>query len=146
MVKFIVDDGTDTGKLTEVKQFDTQNAKSVEHPMYTVNKIAFVLCCWSCANERPREEGGSFGLSFAAEYVLVHRVFGSHGAPMSTITVDNPAEAFLGQHDFTAVFFCIVSIAMLATTVFLLAESSTVAGHWKTSVTVGALVTASAGT
>ena len=29
---------------------------------------------------------------------------------------------------------------MLATTVFLLAESTTVAGHWKTSVNVGALV------
>merc|ERR1711907_376373 len=63
------------------------------------------------------------------------------GAPMSSFTVDNPADAFLGQHDFTAVSFWIISIAMLATTVFLLAESATVAGHWKTSVNVGALVT-----
>jgi bacteriorhodopsin len=63
------------------------------------------------------------------------------GAPMSTFTVDNPADAFLGQHDFTAVSFWIISIAMLATTVFLFAESGCVHGHWKTSVHVGGLVT-----
>jgi len=63
------------------------------------------------------------------------------GAPMSTFTVDDPAQAFLGQHDFTAVSFWIISIAMIACTVFLYAESGCVNGHWKTSVHVGGLVT-----
>jgi len=35
--QFITADGTDHGKLTEVKQFYTQNGKTVEHPSYTVN-------------------------------------------------------------------------------------------------------------
>merc|ERR1712139_755775 len=29
--------GTDTGNLVEVKQFYTQNGKTIEHPSYTVN-------------------------------------------------------------------------------------------------------------
>merc|ERR1712070_1347751 len=48
---------------------------------------------------------------------------------------------FLSQDDYTAVSFWIISIAMIATTVFLFAEGSTVSGHWKTSVHVGGLVT-----
>merc|ERR1712014_416877 len=63
------------------------------------------------------------------------------GAPMSSFSVSNPADAFLGQDDFTAVSFWIISIAMIAATVFLYAEAATVAGHWKTSVHVGGLVT-----
>merc|ERR1712157_690246 len=35
--QFITADGTDHGKLSEVKQFYTQNGKTIEHPMYTVN-------------------------------------------------------------------------------------------------------------
>ena len=35
--QFITDDGTDSGKLTDVKQFYTRNGKTIEHPMYTVN-------------------------------------------------------------------------------------------------------------
>merc|ERR1711862_97149 len=35
--QFITADGTDTGKLKEVKQFYTQNGKTIEHPSYTVN-------------------------------------------------------------------------------------------------------------
>merc|ERR1712232_92913 len=35
--QFITNDGTDQGKLTEVKQFYTQNGKTIEHPSYTVN-------------------------------------------------------------------------------------------------------------
>merc|ERR1719421_2204103 len=60
---------------------------------------------------------------------------------MSSFSVDDPAKAFLSEHDFTAVSFWIISIAMIATTVFLFAEASTVVGHWKTSVHVGGLVT-----
>merc|ERR1711990_1247010 len=35
--QFITNDGTDNGKLTEVKQFYTQDGKTIEHPSYTVN-------------------------------------------------------------------------------------------------------------
>jgi cellulose 1,4-beta-cellobiosidase len=35
--QFITNDGTDHGKLTEVKQFYTQDGKTIEHPSYTVN-------------------------------------------------------------------------------------------------------------
>merc|ERR1711913_76928 len=37
--------------------------------------------------------------------------------------------------------FWIISIAMIACTVFLYAEASTVNSHWKTSIHVGGLVT-----
>jgi hypothetical protein len=60
---------------------------------------------------------------------------------MSSFTVDDPAQAFLSQNDFTAISFWIISIAMIATTVFLYSEARTVVGHWKTSVHVGGLVT-----
>merc|ERR1712070_893790 len=72
---------------------------------------------------------------------LLHCNFATMGAPMSSFSVDDPAKAFLNEHDYTAVSFWIISIAMIATTVFLMAEASTVVGHWKTSVHVGALVT-----
>jgi len=35
--QFITNDGTDEGQIVEVKQFYTQNGKTIEHPMYTVN-------------------------------------------------------------------------------------------------------------
>merc|ERR1712078_890869 len=35
--QFITDDNSDNGKLVEVKQFYTQNGKTIEHPKYTVN-------------------------------------------------------------------------------------------------------------
>merc|ERR1712107_408232 len=63
------------------------------------------------------------------------------GAPMSTFTVKKPEEAFLGESDFTAVSFWIISIAMIAATVFFYAEAATVTSHWKTSLHVGGLVT-----
>merc|ERR1712032_574115 len=60
-------------------------------------------------------------------------------------TVENASDAFLTQHDGTAVSFWIISIAMIAATVFFYAEAGTVAGHWKTSLHVGGLVTLVAG-
>merc|ERR1719395_319168 len=63
------------------------------------------------------------------------------GAPMSSFSVDDPAKAFLNEHDFTAASFWIISIAMIASTVFFYAESATVHRHWKTSLHVGGLVT-----
>jgi cellulose 1,4-beta-cellobiosidase len=35
--QFITEDGTDTGKLVQVKQLYMQNGKTIEHPEYTVN-------------------------------------------------------------------------------------------------------------
>jgi hypothetical protein len=64
--------------------------------------------------------------------------FDNMGAPMSTSRpVDNPVDAFLQPHDGVAISFWIISIAMIASTVFFLAETATVLGHWKTSLHVG---------
>jgi bacteriorhodopsin len=60
---------------------------------------------------------------------------------MSSFSVDAPEKAFLNEHDFTAVSFWIISIAMIAATVFFYAEAATVRSHWKTSLHVGGLVT-----
>jgi len=67
------------------------------------------------------------------------------GAPMATSNVDEPWKAFLTQSDGVAVSFWIISIAMIAATVFFFAEASTVHTHWKTSLHVGGLVTLVAG-
>jgi len=59
--------------------------------------------------------------------------------------LDNPADAFLQPSDGVAISFWIISIAMIAATVFFFAEASTVTSHWKTSLHVGGLVTLVAG-
>merc|ERR1712241_453030 len=48
---------------------------------------------------------------------------------------------FLDPNDPVAISFWIISIAMVAATVFFLAEAARVGSHWKTSLHVGALVT-----
>merc|ERR1712048_640663 len=63
----------------------------------------------------------------------------------STEPVANPADAFLQPADYTAISFWIISIAMIASTFFFLAESRYVLTHWKTSLHVGSLVTLVAG-
>merc|ERR1712014_71620 len=73
--------------------------------------------------------------------VVVRAHFVIMGAPMSTFTVSKPQEAFLSEHDFTAVSLWIISIAMIAATVFFYAEAGSVTTHWKTSLHVGGLVT-----
>merc|ERR1712046_567226 len=70
---------------------------------------------------------------------------GTMGAPMSSFKVDEPWKAFLTQSDGVAVSFWIISIAMIAATVFFFAEASTVKDHWRTSLHVGGLVTLVAG-
>merc|ERR1711976_998634 len=55
--------------------------------------------------------------------------------------VSDPKEAFLPPHDCCAISFWIISIAMIASTFFFVAQSFTVSNHWKTSLHVGALVT-----
>jgi len=48
---------------------------------------------------------------------------------------------FLNPNDAVAISFWIISISMVAATVFFLMESTAVSSHWKTSMNVGALVT-----
>jgi bacteriorhodopsin len=60
---------------------------------------------------------------------------------MSSFTVEKPEQAFLNEHDGPAVSFWIISIAMIAATVFFYAEAATVNSHWRTSLHVGGLVT-----
>merc|ERR1711907_252099 len=59
--------------------------------------------------------------------------------------LDNPADAFLQPTDGVAISFWIISIAMIAATVFFYAEARTVKDHWQTSLHVGGLVTLVAG-
>merc|ERR1711871_489166 len=48
---------------------------------------------------------------------------------------------FLNPNDTVAISFWIISISMVAATVFFLMESTAVSSHWKTSMNVGSLVT-----
>merc|ERR1711871_570327 len=51
------------------------------------------------------------------------------------------AHGFLDPNDPVAISFWIISISMVASTVFFLMESMNVGSHWRTSLNVGALVT-----
>merc|ERR1712014_359075 len=64
---------------------------------------------------------------------------------MSGRTLPKDLHGFLNPNDGVAISFWIISIAMVAATVFFLMESTAVGGHWKTSMNVGALVTLVAG-
>merc|ERR1711988_575994 len=64
---------------------------------------------------------------------------------MSSFQVIDPKQAFLTETDYTAVSFWIISIAMIAATVFFFAEAQSVGSHWKTSLHTGGLVTLVAG-
>merc|ERR1711988_135791 len=61
------------------------------------------------------------------------------------LAVDPSKYGFLNPHDAVAISFWIISIAMVAATVFFLMESMNVDYHWKTTMNVGALVTLVAG-
>jgi len=61
---------------------------------------------------------------------------------ISASAAPNPdLKGFLDPNDPVAISFWIISIAMVAATVFFLMESMAVGLHWKTSMNVGALVT-----
>merc|ERR1719335_622216 len=65
---------------------------------------------------------------------------------MSAAAVAGPCSEGVPQpNDPVAISFWIISIAMVAATVFFLMESTSVEYHWKTSMNVGALVTLVAG-
>ena len=53
----------------------------------------------------------------------------------------NAATALLETGDFVGISFWLVSMGMIATTVFFFAERNTVAASWRTSLTVAGLVT-----
>merc|ERR1711884_229085 len=59
----------------------------------------------------------------------------------SAFTPDPKLKGFLDPNDPVAISFWIISIAMVAATVFFLMEALCVSTHWKTSMHVGALVT-----
>jgi len=60
---------------------------------------------------------------------------------MSGRTMPKDLHGFLDPNDGVAISFWIISIAMVAATVFFLMESTAVSSHWSTSMNVGALVT-----
>jgi len=60
-------------------------------------------------------------------------------------TIPKDLHGFLSPDDGVAISFWIISIAMVASTVFFLMESASIDKHWKTSMNVGALVTLIAG-
>jgi len=70
---------------------------------------------------------------------------GGHYVGQATDPHISDYHGFLNPHDTTAISFWIVSIAMVASTVFFLMEAQRVTKHWKTSLHVGALVTLVAG-
>ena len=71
----------------------------------------------------------------------------------ATLLAGLPTLAYAGSHasgnldpsDFVGISFWIISIAMVAATVFFLMESLRVKGKWRTSLVVGSLVTLVAG-
>merc|ERR1712185_338032 len=100
----ITNDGTDNGKLTEVKQFYTQDGKTTEHPAYTVNgnthsSITDDFCNdWVATTQDGTnfEEKGGLGAiekAIDAGVVLVMSLWDDHYANMlwldSTYPVDS---------------------------------------------------------
>merc|ERR1711907_170906 len=64
----------------------------------------------------------------------------AHG-PIPNYDEDLKSHGFLNPNDPVAISFWIISISMVASTVFFLMESMAVSSHWATSMNVGALVT-----
>merc|ERR1712093_490968 len=60
---------------------------------------------------------------------------------IASIDAQAQAHGFLNPNDIVAISFWIISISMVAATVFFLMEALTLDMHWKTSMHVGALVT-----
>jgi len=102
--QFITADGTDSGEVTQVKQFYTQNGQTIEHPQYSVNgnqhdRITDEYCAdWVATTEDGTnflDKGGMKGISEALEngVVLVMSLWDDHAANMlwldSTYPVDS---------------------------------------------------------
>jgi len=91
--QFITDDNTDTGKLVEVKQFYSQNGKTIEHPSYKVNgnqhdRLSDDFCADWVAETKDGtnflEKGGfgSIDKALDAGVVLVMSLWDDHAAQM----------------------------------------------------------------
>merc|ERR1711985_80444 len=82
---------------------------------------------------------GYFGTRFVRCFVTCRfrRLIPRNMPAMQTTNL----HGFLNPNDAVAISFWIISISMVAATVFFLMESMTVSLHWKTSMNVGALVT-----
>jgi len=63
------------------------------------------------------------------------------GANMADVAAQVNFHGFLQPDDGVGISFWIISIAMVASTVFFASEAQTVGNHWKTSLHVGMLVT-----
>merc|ERR1712113_153847 len=66
---------------------------------------------------------------------------GSERIMTETLYEQIAEHGYLEQNDYVAISFWIISISMVAATVFFLMESMNVGAHWRTSMNVGALVT-----
>merc|ERR1711988_179422 len=64
----------------------------------------------------------------------------SQKMPLEPTPAEIAAHGFLDPNDPVAISFWIISISMVAATVFFLMESMNVGAHWKTSMNCGALV------
>merc|ERR1711865_385133 len=102
--QFITDDGSDSGKLTEVKQFYTQDGKTIEHPMYNVNgntynDISDDYCNdWVATTKDStnfEEMGGLAGVEKAidAGVVLVMSVWDDHSSNMLWLDSNYPVDS-----------------------------------------------------
>jgi len=76
--------------------------------------------------------GGGFGLALQEA---------TESGESESLNAKIAAKGFLDPNDGVAISFWIISISMVAATVFFLMEAQSVAVEWKTSMHVGALVT-----
>ena len=102
--QFITSDGTDSGKIVEVKQFYTQNGKTIEHPSYKVNgnhhnSITDEFCADWVADTKDGtnflEKGGMGAVDtiFANGGVLVMSLWDDHYANMLWLDSTFPVDA-----------------------------------------------------
>merc|ERR1712046_510428 len=102
--QFITDDGTDDGTIVEAKQFYTQNGKTIEHPMYTVNgnkhnTITDEFCADWVADTKDGtnflEKGGMGAVDkiFEKGGVLVMSFWDDHYANMLWLDAKYPVDA-----------------------------------------------------
>jgi len=102
--QFLTDDGTDSGTINEVKQFYTQNGKTVEHPSYSVNgnkhsSITEEFCADWVGETKDgtnfKEKGGMKAVDtiFATGGVLVMSLWDDHYANMLWLDAKYPIEA-----------------------------------------------------
>jgi len=102
--QFITADGSDHGKLVEVKQFYTQNGKTIQHPFYTVhgnqyNTISDNYCMDWAAETRDgsnfEQKGGMGAVEKAldAGVVLVMSLWDDHTAHMLWLDSTYPTDS-----------------------------------------------------